>query len=310
MAFKPAAKANQTVREDFEPGLHPVPRAGSRRARVSLIIDLGTQERDPIYKDAKDQIVDADTPGAIRQDQNPCQQVVVFADLVNDVVDYGGSIGERQYRLLLNKTFSGKITGINFTVGPPKDAKGKLIEGKPWGFHPANLLTKLAKAVGKDYITQDVRDDPRSLDISLLLNEPFLANVEVKETEKEKDGKKIVYKNVNYKGAVPVPLDKNNNPEDLDELTATPLCITFDNARKEDITFIRKGIRDRIKLAENYAGSKMQEAIEAFEAEQAADAGDETAKVAAPASAPKPAAKAKPKAAPAPAPAEEEESPF
>lgn len=267
MAFKPASKANTPVRDSDEPINVPVPRAGNRRARVSLIIDLGTQEREPIYKLANGTLVDKDTEGAIEHPQKDCQQVAVFADLVNDRVDYGGDIGEKQYRLILNKSFAGKLQGINFTVVPPTDAKGKKIEGKPWGFHPQNLLTKLAKAVDKEYITQDVRGDARSLDISLLLNEPFLANVEVKVTEKEKDGKTVTYKNVHYKGASPVPLDEDDQPTAVAPLEVKPLCITFDNATKEDVMLIRAGIRKQIKLAKNYAGSAMQKAIEAFEAE-------------------------------------------
>lgn len=307
-AFKPSTKQNNfTPRDSDEPINLPTPRAGNRRARVSLIVDLGTQERDPIYKLANGTLVDADTEGAIAHPQKDCQQVAMFADLVNDRVDYGGSIGEKQYRLLLNKSFAGKLQGINFTVGPPKDAKGKIQEGKPWGFHPQNLLTKLAKAVDMEYVTQDVRGDARSLDISLLLNQPFLANVDVKVTEKEKDGKTVTYKNVHYKGASPVPLDKNDNPEEVDPLEAEPMCITFDNAKKEDITFIRAGIRKQIKLAKNYSGSAMQAAIEAFEAEQEEEAHE-------PAASPAPAPKQKPKPKPAPKPPaeedEEDDSPF
>lgn len=269
MAFKPSAKASSSTvqRDNDEPINIPTPRAGNRRARLSLIIDMGTQEREPIYKNAAGQLVDEDTEGAIAHPQKPCQQVALFADLVNDVVEYGGKIGEKQYRLLLNKSYNGQVRGVNFTVGPPKDAKGKIIEGRPWSFHPQNLLTKLAKAVDMEYVTLDVRNDARSLDISLMLNQPFLANVEVAVTEKEKDGKKVTYKNVRYKGASPVPLDKNDNPEEVDPLEVEPKCITFDNATKEDIQVIRRSIRDQIKLAQNYAGSKMQKAIEAFEAE-------------------------------------------
>lgn len=270
--FKPSA-TNTTKNEGGEDTSNlPTPRAGNRRARVSLIVDLGIQARDPIFKNEAGELVDEDTEGAIRQEQKDCQQVAVFADLVNDVVDYGGNIGEKQYRLLLNKSFAGKIQGVNFTVGPPKDAKGKIIEGKPWGFHPQNLLTKLAKAVDMEYISQDNRKDKRSLDISLLLNQPFLANVEVKTTEKERDGKTITYKNVNFKGASPVPLDKNNDPEILDPLEAEPRCVTFDNATVEDVKFIRPSLRNQIKLAKNYSGSAMQAAIEAFEAQGDDDA--------------------------------------
>jgi len=45
-------------------------------------------------------------------------------------------------------------------------------------------------------------------------------------------------------------------------------CITFQNAKVEDIKFIRKKLIDMIKLANDYAGSNMEKAIKAFEAQQ------------------------------------------
>lgn len=264
MAFKPANATRTGGGEgNFEERNFPVPRAGSRKARVSLIIDLGTQNRedfeDPNTKELKP--------------QKPCQQVAVFADLVADVVDYGGPIGKAQYRLLLNKSFQGKVQGINFTATPPKDAKGNTIQGKPWGLHPANLLTKLAKAVGKPEVVE-------TMDIEELLNMPFMATVEVKITEdkngkKDKDGNVIEYKNVNFKGAAEVPEDDDGNPIAVADLKQPARCITFDNAKVEDIQYIRSNLISQIKLANNYAGSAMQKAIEAFEAQKAAAGNDE-----------------------------------
>lgn len=272
MAFKPA-NANKGGNSEFiDYGNIPVPKSGQRPARVSLIVDLGIQEREDF--------VDEDT-GEVKP-QKPCHQVAIFADLVRDKVDYGGSIGEAFYRLLLNKQFKGEIQGINFTTTPPKDAKGKLIPGKPWGLHPANLITKLAKAVDLEEIIYDDRNNPASLDIELLLNEAFMAQVEVKETEtdkEDKDGNKIVYKNVNYKGAVAVPLvpnaDGDEVPLAVPDLEVEPLCITFDNAQPEHIKYLRTGVLKKIKLAQNYAGSQMEKAIKAFEASKATDSGDE-----------------------------------
>lgn len=273
MAFKPKSAQREGGSGNFdETRNYPTPRAGSRKARVSLIVDLGEQNRedfeDPNTKELKP--------------QKPCQQVAVFADLVNDVVDYGGSIGEAQYRLLLNKSFQGKVQGINFTTTPPKDAKGNTIQGKPWGLHPANLLTKLAKAVGMPEVAVDDRNNPKSLDISLLLNQPFMAQVEVKITEdkngkKDKDGNVTEYKNVNFKGAFEVAPeeddDGNEVPAKVAKLRQAPRCITFDTATVDDIQFIRGNLLAMIKQANNYAGSAMQKAIEAFEAQKAA-AGD------------------------------------
>ena len=66
-------------------------------ARISLIVDIGTQERpDFEEKDKQGNVIEV-------KPQKPAQQVVVFADLVDQVVDYGGDIGEKQYRLMLNK---------------------------------------------------------------------------------------------------------------------------------------------------------------------------------------------------------------
>lgn len=242
-------------------GLFPVPKAGSRKARVSLIVDLGEQNR-PDFEDEK--------TGETKP-QKPCQQVAVFADLVNDIVDYGGTIGKQHYRLLLNKTFAGEITGINFMFVPPKDAKGKIIEGRNWQLHPANILTKLAKATGNTDVIE-------SGNIEELLNAPFMAQVEVKEKDSGKTsdaGEPIIYRNVNYKGCSEVPLDDDDQPMQVAELNMEPKCITFQNAKVEDIKFIRKKLIDMIKLANDYAGSNMEKAIQAFEAQQNSDAPEE-----------------------------------
>ena len=271
MSFKPSAANNSNasgVREDTSK--FPTPRAGSRKARVSLIIDLGTQNRE----DFEDSITKE------MKTQGPKQQVVVFADLVADVVDYGTTIGKAQYRLLLNKSFMGEVQGINFGTVPPKDAKGNTMEGKPWCMHPQNLLTKLAKAVGKTEIINEGNDS--SLDISLLLGQPFMAQVEVKETEgkkKDADGNAVLYKNVSFRGASEIGEDDDGEKLTIADLTVKPLCITFDSATKADIKFIRANLIAKIKLANNYAKSKMKVAIEAYEAEnggsKAAPAGGE-----------------------------------
>ena len=156
MAFKPMNQNNSST--EYEPRNYPVPKAGSRKARVSMIIDLGVQEREDLWElDGK--VVAEGTDGATCKPQKPCQQVAVFADLVADTVDYGGELGKQHYRMLLNNTFAGKFKGINFVATPPKDAKGNIIVGKKWGFHPANLLTKLAKAVGKPEVIESMDVD-------------------------------------------------------------------------------------------------------------------------------------------------------
>ena len=267
MAFKPMTQASRSSTTPRDPNaVFPTPKAGSRRARISLIVDLGVQPRETLYK-VGDKVVPPETPGAVEVKQKSCQQVAVFADLVNDVVDYGGEIGKQQYRMMLNKTHMREVVGINFTASPPIDPKtNKIQQNKPWGFHPSSLLTKLAKATGLDHVIT-------SMDVDELLNAQFMADIEIKKTE-DKNGKvdangdPVVYTNVNFKGASRVPTDEDDNQIEVAALRVPAKSVTFDTATKEDIKTLRRSLRDKIKLAENYAGSQMQKAIEAYEAER------------------------------------------
>jgi len=303
MGLKPKSSGNGGS-GNFEPRNFPTPKSGARRARVALIVDLGTQEREPVWElDGK--LVKEGTAGAAEKAQKPAHQVAVFADLVNDVVDYGGEIGEAQYRLMLNKGFKGEIQGINFNKVPPMDNKGNLIEGKPWSFHVQNLLSKLGKAVEIDGFGEDGNDD-----LELLLGKQFVADVEVKEVnsgKKDKDGEDIIYKNVNFKGASKVPAEIKTD-EDGNETEVVPtfaklrqpaMLITFDEATKEQVKFLRRDIIKKIKLSSDYPGSAIQKAIEAFEKENGvkdADGDDKPAEKPAAKPAAKPAKPAKPKA--------------
>lgn len=250
-SFKPKnANSSSQVRDDNFNA--PAPRGGSRKARVSLIVDLGIQEREDFEDKATGDV----------KPQKPCQQVVMFADLTSDVVDYGGAIGKAPYRLMLNGVFDRKIKGINFTATAPKDAKGNIMQGKPWGFHPASLLTKVAKAVKKPEVIT-------SMDITQLLDIPLMVTVDVSEKASGKmnaKGEEIIYKNVNYKGCSEVPLDDNDEPIVVAPLQCKPMCITFDDVQPSQIKFIRKNVLELIKQATNFEGSQMQKAIELFEA--------------------------------------------
>lgn len=256
MAFKPQGNKDFAPRSNNEPKYNfPIPSDGNQDARISLIVDLGEQERE-----------DGENEDGTTYTRKPCQQVAIFADLVDEVVDYGGDIGEAQYRLMLNKNFKGDVQGINFTAVPPKDAQGNTIKGKIWSFHPANLLSKLAKATGKEVILGGNYED--NMNLELLLGQPLMINVEVKQTDSDKkddDGNPIVYTNVRAAGYSPIP-KKKGVQLDVEELRVEPKCITFDNATVEDVKVLRYAIRKKIKLANNYTGSQMQKAIEEYEA--------------------------------------------
>lgn len=256
--YKPNAEASSnnttrtpTVAPNGVAYKFPVPNSGNQAARISLIVDLGTQDRE----DFEDKNTGETKP------QKPVQQVVVFADLVDEIVDYGGDIGEKQYRLMLNKNFKGDIQGVAFTAVPPRDADGNMIEGKIWTFHPQNLLTKLAKASGNDHILGVNEDD--NMDISALLGAAIYADVEVKETEakkKDADGKAKIYHNVNFKGASKVPMNKGK-PLEVEELSVEPLIINHNNVTEETLILIRGKILAMMKLAPEYSGSKLEELL-------------------------------------------------
>lgn len=284
MAFKPKTpSAPSGGSGNFEnTSNYPVPKSGLRKARVSLIVDLGTQPQED-FVDQKTKEV---------KPRDPVQQLAVFVDLVNDVVDYGGKIGMQQYRLPINNTFKGDFKGIVFKAVPQKDAEGNILKDKdgkwlPFVLHPASPLTKLAKAGEREDII-------KSMDIEQLLDLPLMVDVEVKVTphkegKLDNEGKPIVYKNVNFKGAAKVPTEEddegNERPGKVKPLTQPALLLSFDNTTKEQVTFIRPKLRAMIKACPEYPGSKMQAAFEAFEAESgsSSDDGDEPAKAPAPA---------------------------
>ncbi len=261
MSFKPKNSGGNGAFAKRDPNAKfPVPKAGNRPARVSLVVDLGNQNRkdfeDPITKELKP--------------QKPADQIAIFLDLTADVVDYGSVLGKQPYRLMLNKSFMGEVDGINFTTGPVRDAQGAVIQGRPYNYHPMSVITKLAKAAKVDAIIDGV-----DLDIGQLLNKPLLATVEVKRTE-DKNGKKDeatgkvrVYENVNFRGVSEVPEIEDGVFMKIPECQIEPRIISFDNASIDDIKYIRRDVLAKIKTANNYNGSKMQKAIEDFEAASA-----------------------------------------
>lgn len=254
MGFKPSqptTTAKKKNPEDFKYGeiKYPVPEEGSRPARVSLIVDLGVQERED-FEDPK--------TGEVKE-QKPVHQVAILADLTKDVVNYGGDIGEAQYRLAMYSSFAKKgqkavVKGTAFTQVPP--AK----EGGVWTFHPNSLITKLAKATGTKQIV-DGSDEDALNDITLLLGKPFNATVEVK---RRTVGDKT-YENVNFKGCAPVPdmSEYGVTPEQYcPPLAMEPRIITFDDCTEDDVKFIRWELKCTIVKALNYEGSQIQKVFQ------------------------------------------------
>ena len=178
------------------------------------------------------------------------QEIAVFADLVGNIVDYGGEIGEKPYRVLLNKQWKGEIRGLGLAVVPP--AK----QGGVWTFAPNSMLTELAKVTRQNTITDgSVKNDLNN--IGLILGKSLMVDV-----VKTEDGDKV-YVNVKGISSVPSALAKM-----IDYSLVNPVGISFDDVSVESLKAagIRGSIIKKIKQANNYQGSKMQKAIEEFEA--------------------------------------------
>lgn len=177
------------------------------------------------------------------------QEVAVFADLVDTIVDYGSEIGQKPFRVLLNKTWKGEIRGLGLTVVPPQS-------GNVWTFAPNSMLTELAKVTRQNTITDGtVKNDLNN--IGLILGKSLMVDV-----VKTEDGDKI-YVNVKGISSVPSALAKT-----IDYSLVNPVGISFDDVTVESLKAagIRGSIIKKIKQANNYEGSRMQKAIEAFEA--------------------------------------------
>ena len=278
MSFKPANQnegVSNAPQVDWTAIAKQV-KGGSRPARVSLIVDLGTQRRENFEEDYKADnakhikalaelgatVSEVDGKQVISIPQKPQPQVAVFVDLTSDVVDYGNEIGKQPYRLMVNKSFMGNVEGIGFAGTYSFDNKGNVLKDKGYTFHSNSVLTKLANATGQKQIVAGSGKD--NMDVSQLLGHPVMISIDKTETSEGK-----VY--LNYKGCSSVPMVPSD-PSDPDSeevlmnvkpLTNEAIVITFDNITAENKKFLRGDIVKKIKSALNYEGSVMQQVLEA-----------------------------------------------
>lgn len=289
MSFKPKSVNTNTnaVTIDYEKIAEQI-EEGNNPARISLIVDLGIHERGQGLRTEKGSLTvfesedeagewyarvveivgdkeaekyrpysQPDT-GTIQADaelyqKKPAQELAIFADLVDTRVEYVEGQGEKQYRVILNKTFRGEIAGLPFQASPPK-TKGSTL----WTFASNGMLYKLANVTGHPEIV-DGKDESKNMDISLILGEPLYVDL-------RKSGSFV-----NMQG-----ISAPRKSETINPLDNEPVLVTFDGATFDVLNKAKLNARvlKKIKEANNYEGSAMQAAVLAYETSRS-DSGSE-----------------------------------
>lgn len=268
MSFKPRndrpQQSENSERKEFVP---VVPEDGLQVVHVGMLVDLGKHRKQPKFatQNGKRELDDNGEEKVLwpkEGDKGVEQKVAVYVDLLTQQHDYEGEIGVRNIRLPLHPVNRGMAEGLNFTTVAPRDPQGNYIKGKPWSLAPASQWKKIADATKQDAIFEADFKNKDHNNIGLLLGKAFMANVDV--DKQEKDGKTYV----NTKIKSPVPLMKGMA---VPTALQASVSINFDDDDllevKEDlggiakIDLLRQADIRKIVLAEDYPGSKMQQAI-------------------------------------------------
>lgn len=268
MSFKPRndrpAQSENAERKEFVP---IIPEDGLQAVHVGMLVDLGKHRKLPKFatqngKREQDENGEDKIIWPKDGDKGVEQKVAVYVDLLTQTHDYEGEIGVRNIRLPLHPVNRGMAEGLNFTTVAPRDPDGNYIKGKPWSLAPASQWKKIADATKQTAIFEADYKNKDHNNIGLLLGKPFMANIEVK--KEEKDGKTYV----NTKVKSPVPTMRGMAVPDALQASVS---INFDDDDllevKDElggiakIDLLRQADIRKIVLAEDYPGSKMQEAI-------------------------------------------------
>lgn len=282
MAFKPKAHNKTSDNEGKSDFQVVIPEEGLAPVQVSMIVDLGSHPKQPKFakgSDGKRELNDDGTFKVLwpKDDTVRGHSVAAYVDLLQQTHEYPEPIGVKNIRLPLHQVVRGASLGLNFTTVAPRDANGNYIKGRPWLLAPTSMWAKIAKVVSNEKGTKiaNIIFDPTYEnndlnDIGMLLGRPFMMNVEVDQVEK---GDK---KYVNIKLKSPVPLAKGFP---VDKALTKAISVGFDD---DDLLIPDEGLGGSTKfdlirladlrtivLADEYPGSKMQEAVQAKHDESA-----------------------------------------
>lgn len=238
---------------------------------VSGVVDYGKHqdpervepmdEGDQQTKEWKQRMVDngkatVDEEGNFHFQAAPCQEVGIFVDFPSVIVDKGQFFGESNpapYRVLLGGVFKGEPAQKTKIQGYPND-------DKVWVFGDKNRATKLAKA-GK---LKDLKNGFAQERLLELIGAPMQFNVEVFVNDAGFLQEKVSNPSPLMAG-IPVP--------EYDEDLLFYVGFNEDNDDKY-IKFLTKPVKEYIKSALDYEGSKLQKQLEALESSQTSNSSE------------------------------------
>lgn len=245
---------------------------------VSGIIDLGTQSQEdaamPFTGDEDDEAAEiAKNPNTYFEDgpdpqnpkkqvrlkrwpQKPIQSVAVAVDFPDIMIDkgpfFGADSNPKPLRLYLGGSFY--VPEVGMIVGRPTPLKVTKNTKDEWSFNKKHLFYNMASAAKLIDASKDDVFLPK--DIDKLLGRAF--NFEAQVYFRESKGKEYYTEYIKFVGA----LGRGQKPP---EGEVSKLLIQFNQENNlEDLKELRNHVKNTIKRASNYEGSKIQEQLESL----------------------------------------------
>ena len=250
----------------------PLAKPRSIPGYISGIIDLGIQKQED-YDGPADpnrtypsgaEFYKHEGKSFVKYERKPVQQVALTVDFPQILVDYekffSGTSNPKPMRFLLNGEFSVKdgdryvkIVGRGFALSETKHDDGV------WAFAKNSQLYKLAAAAGV------LRDNGhfKAEDVGNLLGQ--VCQFEISAYLKEASGKRFLNERIKLAGVVPEGI---SIPE-IDSNLLYGVNVNGDND-PEVIKRLRLSLKNTIRRAVNYRGSKIQELLDGEVTEPAA----------------------------------------
>lgn len=246
---------------------------------VSAIIDLGTQAQEDAavvftgdaddeaaeiaknsntyFEDGPDPQNPKKTVRLKRWPQKPIQSVAVAVDFPDILIDKGSFFGSKEenpkpLRLYLGGSFY--IPEVGMVVGRPTPLKVTKNTKDQWSFNKKHLFYNMAAAAKLIDASKDEVFLPK--DIDKLLGKAF--NFEAQVYFRESKGKEYYTEYIKFVGAL-------GRGQKAPEGEVSKLLIQFNQDNNpEDLKELRNHVKNTIKRASNYEGSKIQQQLEAL----------------------------------------------